>query len=211
MASSTFPQQGLLELGIPAANLPAFVGGGAYVNSFAFRSQGVEFESEFKLGSHFFARGGYTYTDAVVQHSLDSDNLDDPAAGYGPTYNTSFNFGNIPIGAYSPLVGARPFRVAPHTGYFGLNYTRPKFYASLTGTLVGRRDDSDFLTDSNFGTSLLLPNRNLLGSYQRLELGGGYQLTPRVNIYANVQEPAQRALLRGVRVPCPPAYLSHRP
>ena len=36
------------------------------------------------------------------------------------------------------------------------------------GTLAGRRDDSDFLTDSNFGNTLLLPNRNLDGAYQRL-------------------------------------------
>lgn len=85
------------------------------------------------------------------------------------------------------MAGARPFRVAPHTGYFGLNYTHSKFYGSLTGTLVGRRDDSTFLTDSNFGNSLLLPNRNLLGAYQRLELGGGYQVTPRINVYTNIE------------------------
>jgi iron complex outermembrane receptor protein/vitamin B12 transporter len=174
------PQSGLIELGVPAANLPPFETGGAYLNSLAFRAQGVEIETEYKLSAHVFARGGYTYTDPVVQHSFSSDNL-------GPSFNTSSNFSNIPIGADSPLVGARPFRVAPHSGYFGINYTRSKFYASLTGTLVGRRDDSDFLVDSNFGTSLLLPNRNLLGAYQRLELGGGYQVTPRINIYSNIQ------------------------
>lgn len=177
------PPSGLVELGIPAAGaLPQYVG--AYLNSSAFRSQGMEFESEYRIGAHFFARGGYTYTDAVVQRSFSSDNL-------GPSFNTSSNFATIPIGADSPLVGARPFRVAPHTGYFALNYTRAKFFTSLTGTLVGRRDDSDFLCDNTIsygcGTSLLLPNRNLLGSYQRLELGGGYQVTPRINIYANVQ------------------------
>jgi vitamin B12 transporter len=174
------PQEGLLELGIPAANLPAFTGGGAYLNSSAFRSQGVEIESEYRLSSHLFARGGYTYTDAKVQRSFSSDNL-------YPSFNTSFNFSNIAIGAYSPLKGARPFRVAPNSGYFALNYTRKKFYTSLTGTLVSRRDDSDFLTDSNFGSSLLLPNRNLLGGYERLELGGGYQITPRLNVYTNIQ------------------------
>lgn len=177
------PPSGLVEIGIPAAGaLPQDVG--AYLNSFAFRSQGIEFESEYKIGEHLSARGGYTYTDAVVQRSFSSDNL-------SPSFNTSSNFATIPIGADSPLVGARPFRVAPHTGYFTLNYTRSRFFTSLTGTLVGRRDDSDFLCDNTIsygcGTSLLLPNRNLLGSYQRLELGGGYQITPRVNIYANIQ------------------------
>jgi iron complex outermembrane receptor protein/vitamin B12 transporter len=179
------PPSGLEELGVPAANLAAFQYVGAYLNSSAFRSQGVEAELEYKVSSYLFARGGYTYTNAVVQHSFSSDNL-------GPSFNTSSNFSSIPIGAFSPLVGARPFRVAPHTGYFGLNYTQSKFYASFTGTLVGRRDDSDFLCDNTqpyygCGTSMLLPNRNLLGAYQRLELGGGYQLSPRVNLYANVQ------------------------
>ncbi len=175
------PQQGLIALGVPAANLPPIgQAGGAYLNSSSFRSQGIEFTTEIRFSSRLFARGGYTYTDAVVQHSFSSDNL-------GPSFNTSSNFSNVPIGAFSPLVGARPFRVAPHTGFFAISYTRPKFYSSLTGTLVSRRDDSDFLTDSNFGNSLLLPNRNLLGSYERLELGGGYQLTPRINIYTNLQ------------------------
>jgi iron complex outermembrane receptor protein/vitamin B12 transporter len=174
------PQAGLIELGVPAANLPPFAYGGAYLNSSAFRSQGVEIETQYQLGSRLFARGGYTYTDAVVQRSFSSDNL-------APSFNTASDFSSIPIGAYSPLVGARPFRIAPHTGYFAINYTRPRFYATFTGTLVSSRDDSDYLSDADFGTSLLLPNRNLLGAYQRLELGGGYQLTPRVNLYSSVQ------------------------
>jgi iron complex outermembrane receptor protein/vitamin B12 transporter len=165
-------QENLEQFGVPTALLPQ-VPYGAYLNGAAFRSMGVEFETEYKLSSHLFARGGYTYTDAVVQHSI-------------ATAATGTSFA-IPIGAYAPLVGARPFRVAPHTGYFGINYAQSKFYASLTGTLAGRRDDSDFLSDSFFGNSLLLPNRNLDGSYQRLELGGGFQVTPRINIYANMQ------------------------
>jgi iron complex outermembrane receptor protein/vitamin B12 transporter len=174
------PQNGLAELGIPAANLPA-VEFGAYINSLAFRSQGLEFEAQYKINSRLFARGGYTYTDAVVQRSFSSDQ------GIGMSFNPAFNFGNIPIGAFSPLVGARPFRVAPHSGYFGLNYSWSRFYSSLTGTLVGRRDDSDFLSDPDFGPTMLLPNRNLDGAYQRLDLSGGYQVTPRLTTYANIQ------------------------
>ena len=175
------PQAGLAELGVPAANLPA-VEFGAYINSEAFRSQGVEFEAQYKINSRLFARGGYTYTDAVVQHSFSSDQEG------GGVRNTAFNFGTIPIGAFSPLVGARPFRVAPHSGYFGLNYSHSKFYSSLTGTLVGRRDDSDFLfDDADFKQTMLLPNRNLDGAYQRLDLSGGYQVTSRLTAYANIQ------------------------
>ena len=174
------PPSGLLALGVPVANLPALQFG-AFINSEAFRSQGVEFEMEYRINSRLFARGGYTYTDAVVQRSFSSDQ-----AG-GESFNPAFNFANIPIGAFSPLVGARPFRVAPHSGYFGLNYTHSRFYGSLTGTLVGRRDDSDFLFDSNFGPTMLLPNRDLDGAYQRLDLGGGYQLTSKLTAYANIQ------------------------
>ncbi len=174
------PPSGLLALGVPVANLPALQFG-AYINSEAFRSQGVEFEMEYKINSYLFARAGYTYTDAVVQRSFSSDQ------GVGESFNPAFNFGDIPIGAFSPLVGARPFRVAPHSGYFGLNYTRSKFYSSLTGTLVGRRDDSDFLFDPDYGPTMLLPNRNLDGAYQRIDLRGGYQITSRLTVYTNIQ------------------------
>lgn len=173
------PQAGLAALGVPAANLPA-LGFGAYINSEAFRTQGAEFEAEYRIDSHLFARGGYTYTDALVQHSFSSDAL-------CPACNQNPNFPGVDIGAFSPLVGARPFRVAPHTGYFGLNYTRSRFFSSLTGTLVGQRDDSDFLYDANFGTTLLLPNRNLDGAYQRLDLSGGYNATSRVTLYTDIQ------------------------
>jgi vitamin B12 transporter len=200
------PPAGLVELGVPAASVLVSNSIGAYLNSSAFRTQGVEFESEYKIGSRLFFRGGYTYTDAVVQRSFSSDNLGclPPGNVSGCTFNTSFNFANLPIGAFSPLIGARPFRVPPHTGYFGLNYTRSRFYASLTGTLVGRRDDSDFLSDSNFGNSLLLPNRNLLGSYQRMDLGGGYQVTPRVNLYANIQNLLSEHYFEGFGYPSLP-------
>ena len=169
------PHAGLVSLGVPAASLSQFAYG-AYINALSFRSQGAEVETEAKLGSHLFARGGYTYTDAVVENSFTT-----------ARFNKAAGFATVPIGAYAPLPGARPFRVAPHAGYFGLSYTRSKLYGSLTGTLVSRRDDSTYLSDANFGDSLLLPNRNLLGSYQRVELGGGYQVTPRVNVYTNIE------------------------
>ncbi len=170
------PQSALLELGLPAASDPA-VQFGAAVNSQAFRAQGGEAAVEYKIGSHVFARGGYTYLDAVVQQSFSSSSLPSPGT----------SFPNIKIGAFSPLVGARPFRRAPHTGYFGLTYNASRWYGAFTGTLVGRRDDSDFATDSEFGNSLLLPNRNLDGAYQRLELGGGYQVTHTLTAYTDIQ------------------------
>ena len=47
--------------------------------------------------------------------------------------------------------------------------------------------ESDFLLDANFGTTLLLPNRNLDGAYQLLDFSGGYQVTPRLTAYASIQ------------------------
>lgn len=173
------PQSALIALGFPVASDPNAQFGGATVNSQAFRAQGAEAKLEYRISNHLFARGGYTYLDAVVQRSFSSDVI--------PVYNTSSDFSTIPIGQYSPLVGARPFRRAPHSGYFGLNYMRSRWYGSLTGTLVGKRDDSTYLSDENFGYSLLLPNRNLDGSYQRLDLSGGYQISHAFTAYANIQ------------------------
>ena len=175
-------QGALVTLGVPPAAAAAAASAefGAYVNSQAYRSMGVEVESEVRLARHLFARAGYTYTDAVVQRSFSSD-----ALGGGITQGTAFP--NIPIGQYAPLDGARPFRIAPHSGYFSLAYTRSKLAAQLSGSLVGRRDDSDFLSDANFGYSLLLPNRNLDGAYQRLELSASYQLRHNISTYVDMQ------------------------
>jgi vitamin B12 transporter len=177
------PTQGLIELGVPQAIADGLVGGsqfGATVNSQAFRAQGAEAEVEYRLGRNLVARGGYTYLDAVVQRSFTSDAL-------GPSFNTASNFSTIPIGVFSPLIGARPFRRAPHSGYLAITYHHSRWTASLTGTFVGRRDDSDFLFDKDDGTSLILPNRNLDAAYQKLDLGGSYRVNHALSVYADLQ------------------------
>jgi vitamin B12 transporter len=172
------PSQGLIDLGVPPS-VAAAASLGATVNSEAFRAQGVESEGQVQVSRDMFVRGGYTYLDGVVQRSFSSDAI-------GPTYNP--NFPTIPIGAFSPLIGARPFRRAPHSGYFGVSYVHARFSSLLTGTLVGRRDDSDFLAyDANDMPTMLLPNRNLDGAYQRLDLGASYQVSPRIQITSRVQ------------------------
>jgi iron complex outermembrane receptor protein/vitamin B12 transporter len=172
-------QSALIALGIPAANAAA-TEFGAYVNSQAYRAMGAELESEFRLTNRIFARAGYTYLDPVEQRSFSSDAL-------SPSFNYTSSFSNIPIGIYAPLDGARPFRLAPHSGYFSLSYSGSRLAMQLTGTLVGRRDDSDFLTDQNYGTSLLLPNRNLDPAYQRLAFTADYRLTHHLTTYADLQ------------------------
>jgi iron complex outermembrane receptor protein/vitamin B12 transporter len=180
------PPQGLIDLGVPSAittSLPF----GATVNSQAYRAQGIEAEIEYQVTQNVFARGGYTYVDALIQRSFTSDNATGPSgSGVGPSTNP--NFPNILIGVYSPLIGARPFRIAPHTGYFEAGYRHSRLFAGLRGTLVGSRDDSDFLDyDANFGQTLLLPNRNLDGAYQRLDLTSSYQVSRNASIEGNFQ------------------------
>ena len=152
--------------------------GSAYVNSLAYRAQGVELEGEFHITRNLAVRGGWTYTDAIVQHSF---------SGSTPAPDTSFP--GIPIGAFSPLVGARPFRVAPNTGFFAVDWSTGRFTVRGTGTLVSRRDDSDFLgfSDVNFSNSLLLPNRNLDPAYQRIDLYGRFRINSRVSLYTSME------------------------
>ena len=172
------PQQGLTELGVPAA-IVAQATFGATVNSQAFRAQGIELSGERQIAGGWFVRGGYTYLDAVVQRSFSSDAL-------GPSFNPDFP--TVPIGIYTPLVGARPFRRAPHTGYFGLSYDRGRFSGLFSGTLVSRRDDSDFLAyDANYAGTLLLPNRNLDPGYERLNLSLNYAATKRLTVFSSFQ------------------------
>jgi vitamin B12 transporter len=146
----------------------------AYVNSLAFSAQGAEVELAWQPRPHFLFRGGYTYLDARVLQSFASDAV---AANQGePTENP--NIPGVPIGALGPLVGARPFRRAPNTGYFNAQYTRPRLTFSMTGAIASRSDDSTYLEyeDLNGGNTLLLPNRNLDFGYVKLGLGFTYAL-----------------------------------
>jgi iron complex outermembrane receptor protein/vitamin B12 transporter len=176
-------QQGLIALGLPSSITGLFSAyNEATVNSLAYRAQGAEADVDSRITRNIFVRSGYTYLDARVQNSFSSDII-------GPGYYNP-NFSSIQIGAESPLIGARPFRRAPHTGYFEAIYRRNRFSTGLRGTFVGRRDDSDFLVNynnPNNDQTLLLPNRNLDGAYQRLDLTSSYQANPHVAIDVNIQ------------------------
>ncbi|NUQ27235.1 MAG: TonB-dependent receptor [Acidobacteriaceae bacterium] len=155
---------------------------GADLNSLAYRAQGLEAESEWRLTKHWFARGGYTYLDANVQRSLSGD------AVSGGLATTNPNFPGIAIGATSPLVGQRPFRRPTHSGFFAVQWTASKWSAALKGALVGRSDDSTFLSysDINSGNTLLLPNKNLDYAYQRLDANLAYQWKPSMSIFTQL-------------------------
>jgi vitamin B12 transporter len=168
---------GLSQLGEPATVI-AQTPFGASVNSLATRSLGAETELELNLGHGFTARAAYTYLDGVVRHSFSSDEL-------LPSFNPLFP--TIPIGAFSPLVGNRPFNRAPHTGSFYLGYARRKLALTLSGNFVSRRDSSTFLSDAFFGPSMLLPNHNLAAAYQKIDVGGSYRLSRHFQLYSGVE------------------------
>jgi iron complex outermembrane receptor protein/vitamin B12 transporter len=151
------------------------------LNSLAFRAQGIESEVQYGLGRNIFFRGGYTYLDSVVQRSFSSDAL-------SPTYNTDSSFPNIPIGVFSPLRGARPFRRPPHTGFFTATYTGKSWTLVGNAAFSSRSDDSTFLggQDAFFGNSLLLPNRNLDYGYAKLDLGAVYQVNRWLAVYTQL-------------------------
>jgi vitamin B12 transporter len=153
-----------------------------YLNSQAFRAQGFETEIQYQPLHNLFIRGGYTYLDAVVLHSFSSDAFSNGFANNNP------NFPGIPIGAEGPLVGARPFRRPPHSGFFAAQYTGNKFTAAFKGAMASRADDSTFLDgfDTNFGNSLLLPNRNLDFSYAKLDLYGTYSINHHIAVFTEL-------------------------
>lgn len=163
----------LPALGVPPA-VAAASGFGATINSDDFRAEGVESEIQYRVSNSIALRSGYTYLDARVEHSFANNLLCFP-----DPFCTNPNIPNVPIGPLSPLVGARPFRRAPHTGFAALAYNHARFAALFQGTFVSRRDDSTFLlfSDASFGNSLLLPNRNLAKGYQKLDLSGSIRLT----------------------------------
>jgi vitamin B12 transporter len=154
--------------------------GGASVNSLAFRAQGAEVEVQGEISSHILGRGGYTYTDGVVQQSFSSDAI-------GPQENPLFP--GVEIGISSPLIGARPFRRAPHVGFAGVTYTTPKWFVQVQGSFASRSDDSTFIgpfSSLSGDNSLLLPNRNLDSAYAKVDIGGSYQIKPQVAVYGQL-------------------------
>jgi vitamin B12 transporter len=156
----------------------------AYLNSLAFSAQGAELELAWQPKPRILVRGGYTYLDTRVLQSFASDAV---AASQGmPTVNP--NLPGIAIGSLGPLVGARPFRRAPNTGYFDVQYTRPRLTLAIKGAMASRSDDSTFLLDSdlNGGNTLLLPNRDLDFGYVKLDLSATYALKHGFTYFAQI-------------------------
>ena len=184
----------LPQLGVPPA-VAAASGFGATVNSSSFRARGLEISAEVAFGPSLRVAGSYTYLDAVVTESFSGSALT-------PKINPAFP--NIKIGEFSPLIGARPFRRPIHSGSLLVTYTEGPARVSLAGYFVGKSDDSTFLSDGFFGSSLLLPNHNLGDSYQKVDLSGSYQLHSRLRWYASIENLLDREYAAAAGFPALP-------
>ncbi|MBI2185713.1 MAG: TonB-dependent receptor [Acidobacteria bacterium] len=164
---------------LPRAGVPPDVASatafGAYINSQSYRARGVETSIEAAVVPDLRVTGSYTYLDATVTKAFSA------SAVFNPT------FPGVPIGAFSPLVGERPFRRPAHSGALSAIYAHPRATLAVTGYFSGAWDDSTFLTDQFFGNSLLLPNRGLAAGYQKIDLSGSYRIRPRLEAYASVE------------------------
>ncbi len=167
----------LPQIGVPV-EVAAATAGGASVNSSSYRARGVELSVDGKFGRALTVAGTYTYLDAVVTKSFASSALQ-------PAINPAYP--GIPIGAFAPLVGGRPFRRAPNSGSLLATYALSKAQLSLAAYAVGRQDASTFLTDAAFGNSLLLPNHDLAPGYQTIDVERQLSGTPRLRLFLSVE------------------------
>jgi iron complex outermembrane receptor protein/vitamin B12 transporter len=164
----------LVRAGVPpaVANATAF---GAAVNSQSYRAQGLELSLDAAPRTDIRFTASYTYLAAEVTEAFGASEAFNPA------------FPDVPIGAFSPLVGQRPFRRPPNSGTFSVIYTPARFEVALSTYFAGKRDDSTFLSDEFFGNSMLLPNRDLDKAYQKVDLSGSFSLHPRLKVYTSIE------------------------
>ncbi len=163
----------LVAAGVPP-DVAAATAFGAYINSASFDAQGVELSADGAVGAGFRFGASYTFLDAEVTDAFGRSAVFNPA------------FPTIPIGAFSPLVGARPFRRPTNSGTLFVGYTKGPFDVALSGYFAGSRDDSTFLSDGFFGNSLLLPNQDLDPAYQKIDVSASYRLHPRLRVYTTI-------------------------
>jgi len=160
--------------GVPAA-VAAAIQFGAYLNSSSFRAQGVETSFDAAVGQYVRMNASYTYLDAVVTQAFSA------AAATNPSIP------GVQIGAFSPLVGQRPFRRPPQSGSVMVTVLGGPAEVTVAGYFSGKRDDSTFLTDGFFGNSLLLPNRDLDPAYQKFDISASFRVHPRVSLYTSIE------------------------
>ena len=114
---------------------------GAYeltLNTEAYRAMGVEATMESGIG-RFYIPARRVYLSGCGDPALVIPTMMWICLGPVPTYN------GIPVGPYSPLVGARPFRRPPHTGFFYGELFASCLTVLFNSAFASRADDSTFL------------------------------------------------------------------
>ena len=96
-------------------------------------------------------------------------------------------FPGVPIGQFSPLVGARPFRRPTHSGSLMVSYAKGPADVAVSAFFAGKRDGSTFLDDEFFGYSLLLPNKDLEAGYQKVDLSAGYRPIKHLRAFISIE------------------------
>jgi iron complex outermembrane receptor protein/vitamin B12 transporter len=167
-------RSGLVRAGVPPEVANAS-GSGGYVNSQSYRAQGIELSFEAAPIRDLRVMASYTRLEAEVTKAF----------GASESFNPLFP--GIRIGAFSPLVGERPFRRPANSGSFMVTYAPGKASVTLSAYLSGTRDDSTFLSDQFFGNSMLLPNRDLEKAYQKVDLSGSYRFHRRAAGYVSIE------------------------
>lgn len=171
LSKSTLP-----KLGVPQAAINALAFG-AYANSQSLTAKGVELSGDVAVG-RFTMTAAYTHLDAKVTASLSSGAL-------FPSENPKFP--GVLIGQYAPLVGNRPFRRPANSGSIVAGYTQGRVQLSWAHFFVGKADDSTYLSDAFFGSSMLLPNQDLDPSYQRADIRATVRVHDRVKWYVSLE------------------------
>jgi len=167
-------RQQLILAGVPA-DVAAATQFGAYFNAASYRADGIETSGEVAVRDMLRFGASYTYLDAEVTEALSASASINPA------------FPGIEIGQFSPLVGERPFRRPTHSGTLFVSYMNGPAQVALSAFFSGRRDDSTFLSDGFFDTSMLLPNQDLAPGYQKVDLSAAYQVHRRLRGYLVIE------------------------
>jgi iron complex outermembrane receptor protein/vitamin B12 transporter len=166
-------QAAMIRAGVPA-NVAA-AAQFAYVNSQSYDAQGVELSFDGVIRRVVRVGASYTYLDSEITEAFSASAVTNPA------------FPGVAIGAFSPLVGERPFRRPANSGTLFLSYASGPAAVTLAAYFAGTRDDSTFLSDAFFGNSMLLPNQDLDPAYQKIDLSASYLVHRQAKVYASIE------------------------
>jgi outer membrane receptor protein involved in Fe transport len=132
----------------------------SFVNNDRARARGLELSLAVQLSRQWRFGGSYTLTDSRLLAAADV-----------------IDFVTLKL-VPSNEIGLPLLRRPKHSGTFNISWIGERFDAQLNGFFLGRRRDVDPVTFSRTANN---------DGYARLDLGGGYRLTPRVTAFARIE------------------------